>query len=301
MGSEMCIRDRANASFDAVGPFCQGDFVADLPTVSNEGYSGSWTPQIDNSQTTNYTFTPDPGQCVDNQTLEIVIDQLIDPSFDQQPPICVGDNFNLPNISIEGITGSWSPAIDNTQTTSYTFTPDPGQCSNEQIMVVSVGPPETPTFAIMGPYCQTGNIDDLPLTSLEGFTGTWNPSTIDNSQTGIFTSTFTPDIGLCAISSTIDISITEDPSITAAALDSTLCEGESAVLFAMDISGGQLVESFTMNIDAPFSYTTSNTNAAGNYYIIVSGTITAMTGEVRDPHYQFIFNNNPVNLSLIHI
>ena len=289
------ITDLANASFDAVGPFCQGDFIADLPTVSNEGYSGSWTPQIDNTQTTNYTFTPDPGQCVDNQTLEIVIDQLIDPSFDQQPPICVGDNFNLPNISIEGITGSWSPAIDNTQTTSYTFTPDPGQCSNEQIMVVSVGPPETPTFAIMGPYCQTGNIDDLPLTSLEGFTGTWNPSTIDNSQTGIFTSTFTPDIGLCAISSTIDITITEDPSITAAALDSTLCEGESAILFAMDISGGQLVESFTMNIDAPFSYTTSNTNAAGNYYIIVSGTITAMTGEVRDPHYQFIFNNNPVN------
>ena len=90
--------------FDAVGPFCQGDFIADLPTVSNEGYSGSWTPQIDNTQTTNYTFTPDPGQCVDNQTLEIVIDQLIDPSFDQQPPICVGDNFNLPNISIEGIT-----------------------------------------------------------------------------------------------------------------------------------------------------------------------------------------------------
>ena len=289
------ITDLANASFDAVGPFCQGDFIADLPTVSNEGYSGSWTPQIDNSQTTNYTFTPDPGQCVDNQTLEIVIDQLIDPSFDQQPPICVGDNFNLPIISIEGVTGSWSPAIDNTQTTSYTFTPDPGQCSNEQTMVVSVGPPETPTFAIMGPYCQTGNIDDLPLTSLEGFTGTWNPSTIDNSQTGIFTSTFTPDIGLCAIPSTIDISITEDPTITAAALDSTLCEGESAILFAMDISGGQLVETFTMDVDAPFSYTTSNTNAAGNYYIIVSGTITAMTGEVRDPHYQFILNNNPVN------
>ena len=84
------ITDLANASFDAVGPFCQGDFVADLPTVSNEGYSGSWTPQIDNSQTTNYTFTPDPGQCVDNQTLEIVIDQLIDLLLINNHPFVLG-------------------------------------------------------------------------------------------------------------------------------------------------------------------------------------------------------------------
>ncbi len=292
---EIIITPLQTPSFDQVGPFCEGSIILELNTISNEGFTGNWSPSIDNTQTTIYTYTPDAGQCSNMQTMEIVIDLLETPTFMQQPPICVGDNFTLSNISNEGITGSWSPTIDNTQTTAYTFIPDAGQCSNEQTMVVSVGPPETPTFAVMGPYCEIGNIDDLPLTSLEGFTGTWNPSTIDNSITGIFTSTFTPDIGLCAISSSIDITITEDPSITAAALDSTLCEGESAVLFAMDITGGQLVEAFTMGVNAPFSYTTSNTNTAGSYYVIVSGTIIAMSGEVRDAHYQFILNNNPVN------
>ncbi|MDG2152522.1 MAG: choice-of-anchor L domain-containing protein [Crocinitomicaceae bacterium] len=292
---EITIDALQTPSFSQVGPYCEGSAISDLNTISNEGFTGSWSPTIDNTQTTTYTYTPDLGQCADLQTMEIVIDILETPTFIQQPPICVGDNFTLSNISNEGISGSWSPAIDNSQTTQYTFTPDAGQCSNTQIMVVSVGPPETPTFAIMGPYCQTGNVDLLPLSSLEGFTGTWNPNTVDNTSTGVFTSTFTPDVGLCATSASIDITITDSPSITAAALDSTLCEGESAVLFAMDITGGQLVETFTMDVTAPFSYTTSNTNAAGSYYVVVSGTITAMFGEVRDANYQFILNNNPVN------
>ncbi|MDA9160799.1 choice-of-anchor L domain-containing protein [Crocinitomicaceae bacterium] len=292
---EIIITALQNPSFNQIVPYCEGSVISDLNTISIEGVTGNWSPSIDNTQTTTYTFTPDAGQCSDIQTMEIVIDLLETPTFVQQPPICVGDNFSLSNVSNEGITGSWSPTIDNTQTTPYTFIPDAGQCSNEQTMEVSVGPPETPTFAIMGPYCQTGNIDDLPLTSLEGFTGTWNPNTVDNTSTGVFTSTFTPDVGLCATLASIDITITDAPSITAAALDSTLCEGESAVLFAMDITGGQLVETFTMDVTAPFNYTTSNTNAVGSYYVIVSGTIMAMSGEERDANYQFIFNNNPVN------
>ncbi|MDC0459509.1 choice-of-anchor L domain-containing protein [Crocinitomicaceae bacterium] len=292
---EIIIVQLVTPSFDPVDSYCEGEVIPDLTTTSNEGLTGSWSPIIDNTQTTTYTFLPDIGQCANNQSLEIIVDLLETPTFNQQPPICAGDNFTLSTISNEGITGNWNPAINNTQTTPYTFTPDLGQCSNEQTMVVSVGPPETPTFAIMGPYCQTGNVDVLPLTSLEGFTGTWNPNTVDNTSTGVFTSIFTPDAGLCATLASIDITITEAPSITAAALDSTLCEGESAVLFAMDITGGQLVETFTMDVTAPVNYTTSNTNAAGSYYVVVSGTITAMFGEIRDANYQFIFNNNPVN------
>ena len=292
---EIIIIQLVTPTFDPVDSYCEGEVIPDLTTTSNEGLTGSWSPIIDNTQTTTYTFLPDIGQCSNNQSLEIIVDLLETPTFNQQPPICAGDNFTLSTISNEGITGNWNPVINNTQTTPYTFTPDVGQCSNEQTMVVSVGPPETPTFSIMGPYCQTGNVDVLPLSSLEGFTGTWIPNTVDNTSTGVFTSTFTPDAGLCATLASIDITITDAPSITAAALDSTLCEGESTVLFAMDITGGQLVETFTMDVTAPFNYTTSNTNAAGSYYVVVSGTITAMLGEVRDANYQFTLNNNPVN------
>ena len=282
-------------SFIQVGPYCEGTGVPDITTSSNEGITGIWSPSIDNTTTTTYTFTPNAGQCSNTQTMDITIDPLTTPTFTQQPPICSGDNFTLSASSNEGISGTWSPAIDNTMTTTYTFTPDGGQCSNTQTMTVTVGPPTTPTFALLGPFCVTGNIDALPTTSLEGFTGTWNPAIVDNSTEGLFTSAFTPDPGLCATDASIDIEITAAPSITAAALDSTLCDGESAVLFATDISGGQLVETFTMDVNAPFSYTTSNTGAPGNYYIIVSGTIIAMGGEVRDANYQFILNNNAVN------
>ena len=243
---EVVIEPLLTPLFDQLGPYCEGSAIPNINATSNEGIAGTWSPAIDNSQTTTYTFTPDPSLCSNEQTMEIVIDPLVTPTFIQQPPICVGDNFNLPSISNEGIMGSWSPGIDNTQTTEYTFVPDVGQCSNEQVMVVSVGPPDTPTFSLMGPYCETGNVDVLPAVSLEGFTGSWNPNIIDNSAAGIFSSTFTPDAGLCATDASIEITITDAPEITANAIDSLLCEGESAVLFASGISGGELVETLSL-------------------------------------------------------
>ncbi|RNC88492.1 MAG: gliding motility-associated C-terminal domain-containing protein [Winogradskyella sp.] len=50
-------------TFNSFGPICSGDVLEPLPTISNEGITGNWSPAIDNTQTTNYTFTPDPGQC----------------------------------------------------------------------------------------------------------------------------------------------------------------------------------------------------------------------------------------------
>jgi len=39
---------------------------------------------------------------------------------------------------LNGIDGSWSPAIDNTQTTEYTFTPNTGQCANVVKMTIVI-------------------------------------------------------------------------------------------------------------------------------------------------------------------
>ncbi|MFN9956753.1 MAG: hypothetical protein ACK55I_26935, partial [bacterium] len=51
------------------------------------------------------------------------------PSFTQIPNICSGENITLPSTSNNGINGTWSPAIDNTKTTTYIFTPSTGQCT----------------------------------------------------------------------------------------------------------------------------------------------------------------------------
>jgi gliding motility-associated-like protein len=70
----------------------------------------------------------------------------------------------------------------------------------------------------------------------------------------------------------MDITITDVPFVSAAALDSTLCEGDTTVLFIDSLSGGLLVEQFTMTFGSAFSYMTTNTNLPGNYYVVVNGT-----------------------------
>ena len=78
-------------TFTQEGPFCEGVVISDLPQSSNEGITGSWSPAIDNTQTTTYTFTPDAGQCADVVTMDITIDPSQVPTFTQQGPYCEGD------------------------------------------------------------------------------------------------------------------------------------------------------------------------------------------------------------------
>jgi gliding motility-associated-like protein len=60
--------------FDNFGPFCSGTSINALPTTSNNSIAGSWSPAINNLQTTNYTFTPNAGICAlqTNATISIL-------------------------------------------------------------------------------------------------------------------------------------------------------------------------------------------------------------------------------------
>ena len=61
--------------FTAINSICQGEIINSLPTTSNNGITGSWSPAIDNTQTITYTFTPDAGQCAQEITLDIVVNE----------------------------------------------------------------------------------------------------------------------------------------------------------------------------------------------------------------------------------
>src|SRR5690606_42132606 len=75
--------------------------------------------------TTLFRSTPDPGQCAETTTMTISVNSTTIPTFSQVAPICAGDVLEpLPMVSAEGITGIWSPALNNMQTTTYTFIPD---------------------------------------------------------------------------------------------------------------------------------------------------------------------------------
>ncbi|WP_370476600.1 T9SS type B sorting domain-containing protein [Tamlana flava] len=205
------IPNDVTPTFAQVGPICSGDSLTALPTTSNEGITGVWSPALNNTATTTYTFTPNPNQCALSETMTITVNPKENPTFTAVGPICSGDPLApLPTTSDNGYSGSWSPAIDNTQTTTYTFTPNTGQCANMVSLTIVVDPVIEPVFdGIPSIICENSGNFILPTTSdnLPVITGTWSPSFVDTSILGTVNYVFTPDVGQCASVTTMDITV----------------------------------------------------------------------------------------------
>src|SRR4029434_1463121 len=138
---DIVISAQVTPTFTAVAPICSGATLAPLPTTSNNGITGTWSPALNNTVTTTYTFTPTAGQCATTATLVIVVNPNILPTFNAVAPICSGATLAaLPTTSNNGITGTWSPALNNTATTTYTFTPAAGQCATTTTLTITVNP-----------------------------------------------------------------------------------------------------------------------------------------------------------------
>jgi len=197
-------------AFTQVGPVCAGATLTPLATTSNNGINGTWSPALSNIQTTTYTFTPAAGQCATTTTMTIVVNPALIPTFNPVPAICAGAALNsLPTTSLNGITGTWSPALNNTQTTTYTFTPASGQCGTTTTLTITVNPNVVPTFNAVAPICAGASLSALPTTSLNGINGTWSPA-LNNTATTTYT--FTPTAGQCA--SPVTLTIVVNPMLT---------------------------------------------------------------------------------------
>lgn len=181
-------------NFNPVDSICNGDSFT-LPSTSNNNVTGTWSPAINNTASTTYTFTPDSGQCATIQTLTVTVNQPITPIFEVMDPICKGTSFELPSTSINNINGTWSPAFDNTTTATYTFVPAVGGCATNQTITVIVNEPIAPFFNLISEVCKGETIETLPNISLNGITGTWSPN-VNNTDTTTYT--FTPSEGECA-------------------------------------------------------------------------------------------------------
>ena len=128
--------DETEPIFDPVEPICQGEPLSNLPTVSNNGVSGSWSPALNNTQTTTYTFTPSGDQCASTTTLEIVVEEETTPVFTIEPSCSGLEIGDLPTTSNNGIPGTWTA---NSAVTNYTFTPNAGQCASEITIPADAG------------------------------------------------------------------------------------------------------------------------------------------------------------------
>jgi hypothetical protein len=139
---KVIVNPAITPTFNQVAPICSGAILSALSTTSNNGVTGTWSPTINNTATTAYTFTPTAGQCATTATMTITINPATVPTFSQVGPYLSGASIPaLPTTSTNGISGTWSPAISNTATTTYTFTPSVGQCGTTTTMTITINEP----------------------------------------------------------------------------------------------------------------------------------------------------------------
>ena len=168
------------------------------------------------------------------------------PTFTQVAAICSGASLSaLPTTSTNSVTGTWSPAINNSATTTYTFTPTAGQCANTATMDITVNPGPAitnmttticsgETFTVTPVNGTNGTVPSLTTytwsaPSVVGITGT-TAGTSASSISGTLTNTtnavinvvynVTPTTGTC-VGGTFTVTVTVDPPLnygTAAAV-----------------------------------------------------------------------------------
>lgn len=232
------ILPNINPIFAPVSPYCSGDVIPDLPTSSQNGITGTWSPNINNQQTTTYTFTSN-AQCTTPNTLTIVINPNAMPTFQNVGPFCAGSNIPaLPNVSQNGISGFWSPAINNTSTTTYTFTPDGVQCSQSSTLEIVVHPNFTTEQNVA--LCQ----NQVPYS--------WNGQSLTVS--GTYTANLTTQQGC---DSTLILNLTVAPTAIQN-LDIQVCQSDLPYTF------------FNQSITAPgvYQHTTNNGSDCDSTFIL---------------------------------
>ncbi|MBL7706102.1 MAG: gliding motility-associated C-terminal domain-containing protein [Taibaiella sp.] len=266
-------------AFTPVGTVCAGTTLAALPLISNNGVTGTWSPALNNTQTTTYTFTPTAGQCATTATLTIVVNPVLTPSFSQVPAICSGAALSpLPTTSLNGVTGTWSPALNNSQTTTYTFSPASGQCAASTTMAITVNPNVVPAFNAVAPICAGESLSALPTTSLNGVTGTWSPA-LNNTATTTYT--FTPASGQCAGSTTMTITV--NPSVVPAFTQvAPICSGTTLAALPL-ISNNGITGTWSPAINNTQTTTYTFTPAAGQ--CAATTTMTIVVNPVLTPSF----------------
>lgn len=263
-------------TISANGPltFCEGSGVTlSAPTAASYLWSnGSVAQSIIVTTAGSYTVTvTNANNCSATSTSTTVsVQPNATPFFSQVSPICSGANLSaLPTSSLNNLTGTWSPALDNTQTTTYTFTPDAGQCATNTTLTITVNANPVAVINYTGAlnFCQGGSVD---LTSSSTTGNSWSNAastqTITVNSSGTYTVTVTNSNGCSDISDPVTINVTNAPAPSISASSLQACTGETITLTSTAAdsylwSNGETTQSVTVNATGTFTVTTTNTDA----------------------------------------
>ena len=128
--------------FNSIPVACQNDATFSLPNASDNGISGTWTPALNltTAGTFTYNFNPFANQCANVVSAQLTVQPQIEPIFSHPTSICQNEMFTLPTNAQNGVTGTWNPQVNTQQvgSTTVTFTPDAGQCSNTVTQTITI-------------------------------------------------------------------------------------------------------------------------------------------------------------------
>jgi gliding motility-associated-like protein len=248
-------------------------------TASNPGSGGAylWSTgettqsiEVSPTVTTNYTVTYNAGAlCTATDTSTVYVISAFTPTFDAIPSFCHNSPspiLSLNSVDAISIAGTWDPVtIDSSIVgiTTYSFTPNPGECAFPTSMDITVIAPDTTTFNPISALCQGTTPLTLPTSSsnIPNITGTWNTPIIATSAPGVTNYIFTPDPSLCALNDTLTVTINPTPTVTISP-DQTICQGQLATINStVSLPGGtydwQPIDSTTANLNLILGATTT--------------------------------------------
>jgi len=199
--------------------------------------------------------------------MQIVVNPIVTPTFTQVAAICSGASLSaLPTTSNNGIDGTWSPALDNTTTTTYTFTPAAGSCASTATMQIVVN--EIPTVTASSSVANACPGSSVILTSTGAATYSWSNgstgSSITVSPTAATTYTVTGTTAAgCSATATVSVGVIASPVITSPTTVS--CSLAPVTMTSSVASGIQWYRGTTLLSGATSS--TYSSNVAGTYTV----------------------------------
>jgi gliding motility-associated-like protein len=294
------------ATFGFPTVYCEGDIPANLPTSSQNGITGSWSPNTVNTSLLGnsiYTFTPNIGECGLGTNLTVSISPNPIATFSFSNSFCEGTTPpTLPINSDNGLAGTWSPNTINTMQvgiSNYLFVLNPGQCGFGTSIGIEINPSDVVSFSFPTSYCEGTPVSNLPNSSDDGITGLWSPNSINTNLIGVSNYTFNPDPGQCALGDIIPIVINAN-QIPVFSFPTSYCVGSNASILPViadnGISGTWLPSIINTSLPASTNYfffpNPSECSNSSTVLITINPSIQAQFSIIAN----YCEGDNPANL-----
>ena len=187
---------------------------------------------------------------------------------------------NTHTVSLNWTIDAYNGSVPGTYNATGVFALPPGVSQSDPPLALEVHSSVSvqegdivPEFAPIGPLCQGETPPSLPLTSLNGIPGSWDPDLIDTSESGTALYTFTPNEGHCAVPTSLSISVEAGADPGEISGPELMCEGDTHQFTTSGDPGGTWSSSNTAaaTVDAANGWVTARGEGSTNIIYTVEG------------------------------